>query len=98
MTITRLRGLTDEEYAVMQQAAKHFTFPVSLRIHRQRYAYGAIDIRPTKRYKHAFTPEQVDAIIAFCDGYGLVETSGLMTSPHAQYIYRAGFHYLRKLA
>lgn len=100
MTIKKMQGLNAGQYSEIKDAAKkELKGFVTIRQHKQRYAYGAIDIRPTKK-NGAWTEEQFSKVKAFILSHNLtMSMSEILFGEHGLYIHRhQGVNYLFKVA
>lgn len=102
LTVRTLRGLTDTEYEALKADAKALPFRVTIRIHRQTYAYGAVDVRPVVarvagRQEWRWTSEQFHAAREFVQRHGLVTThDAILNGENAYVCFGTGIDYLRK--
>lgn len=93
MKITTTVGLTAAEYEDIKKAVKaELPFTVSVRYHKQQYAYGSIDIRPTKQMGWHWTLEQVKQVREFCNSHNF----HWFGHDYDDFVFQGGFHYLRK--
>ena len=92
--ITRTRGFNDSEYAAMKQTIKtELSFTVSVRRHKTKSSYGAIDIRP--RATTHWTPEQTIEVYNFVKRHNL-HTNMIDRIPEENipYVFHQGFGYI----
>lgn len=79
-----VRGLTELEYEAIKEAAKaELPFSINIRIHKQKYAYGAIDIRPraprgNRDFNYAWTEVQFSLVLNFLIKHKLVYATTLI--------------------
>lgn len=66
------RGLTQDEYKNIKELAKNeIPFRVNIRIHKQKYAQGAIDIRPYGKGVYKWTEEEFKIVLEFVKKHNL---------------------------
>ncbi|PEB42247.1 hypothetical protein [Bacillus pseudomycoides] len=94
---TLLKSLNAEEYKYIKELAKkELSFKVNIRQWKRNYAYGAIDIRPTKKDGYLFTKEQIDEIYSFMQRHKLqvMGDNCFETSLHYALIYNRGISFI----
>ncbi|MCR6790413.1 hypothetical protein [Bacillus thuringiensis] len=96
----KLKGLNAEEYATIKEMAKkELSFKVNIRQWKRKYAYNAIDIRPTKKDDYKFTKEQLDEVYNFMKRHNL-RTMGknyFETSSNYYIIFNQGVTFVYKV-
>lgn len=101
---TKLRGLTTAELTELRQSLAVFGLDkiATVRIHRQAYAFGHVDIRPTKAaYSKSdsigyWTQEDFVRMHAFMQTTMLVSSLGEHSDDVAYACNGNGFHYMGK--
>jgi hypothetical protein len=91
-----LRGLTDSEVEELKASAKLLGLKVNIRTHREKYAAGAVDIRPTVKDEYRWTEDQFLKVRAFVQAHNLETGCVELDSEHAALVYASGFNYMRK--
>jgi hypothetical protein len=88
------RGLTASEYEKIKELAKQeIPFRVNIRIHKQKYAYGSIDIRPYGRDVYRWTKEEFEHVLKFVNKYGLFFNTANIKEENFYLCYNNGFTY-----
>lgn len=92
--IVILRGLTPSEFLALKKDLPTFA---TLRTHKQKYAYRAVDIRPRKGNGYQFSPEQFQTLRTLVEKHQLVDTSpDIWNGSNAYYCYMSGLNYFYK--
>lgn len=94
-------GLTAEQYATLATAIeRELPFPVRLTVNEQLYAFGTVNILPTKQDKpHGssyprWTEEQYQAVYDFMQRHGLIITLSHLLTPETHYVHASGIWYI----
>ena len=99
ITVTVLKGFNDSEFDAVKAALKaELPFRVTVRRHRQRRCWQAIDIRPTKQPDgwHRWTTEQAAQVCEFVKRHGFT----IMMEEHLDIpsLHHGGLHYIYQVA
>ncbi len=91
------RGLTDNEYKKIKELAKkEIPFKVNIRTHKQKYAYGAIDIRPYGKGVYRWANEEFEHILDFIKRHNLAFNRANIDEKNYFLCYSDGFTYVYK--
>lgn len=101
MTITRIRGLTRDEFEALKASAKSALHGIkfSMRQHNDvQYARGKVDIRPVKAQGWRWTAEEVARVRQWIiDNDLYTSQQDIFNGPNVAYVYGGGFTYLAKI-